>query len=135
VNAPLFSATKEAEMSKMAKLLAYLTLSLFVVSGAKADWDGVKGPHSVWYEKQEINPEAIKRLGISWKSCCNHSDVVKTRFRVDRTTYEDEWWYLDGNTWRKVPADIVHWNDPTPDGQPVLFVYQGIPTYTGATGG
>ena len=131
-----FSATKEAEM-KITRLLACLTLSLFLVPGAQAEWDGVKGPHSAWYEKQEINPNAIKRLGISWKSCCNHSDVVKTRFRVDRTTYEDEWWYLDGNNWRKVPADVVHWNDPTPDGQPVLFVYQGIPTcfYPGDTGG
>ena len=124
-------------MSKLAKLLSYVTFSLFVVSGAKAEWDGVKGQYSAWYEAQEINPEAQKRLGISWKSCCNHSDVVKTRFRVDRTTYDDEWWYLDGNTWRKVPSDIVHWNDPTPDGRPVLFVYQGTPTcfYPGDTGG
>ena len=45
--------------------------------------------------------------------------------------------YLDGNIWRKVPSDIVHWNDPTPDGRPVLFVYQGTPTcfYPGDTGG
>jgi hypothetical protein len=129
-------------MAKLANLLACLTLPLFVVSGAKAEWDGVKGPHSDWYEKQMINPEAKLRLGVSWNSCCNHSDVVKTRFRVNHSQKndkwdEDEWHYLDGNTWRKVPSDIVHWNDPTPDGQPVLFVYRGTPTcfYPGDTGG
>jgi hypothetical protein len=30
-------------MSLTAKLLAYLILSLFAVSGAKAEWDGVEG--------------------------------------------------------------------------------------------
>lgn len=115
-------------------LLAALTL---FATNVKAEWDGTKGPNSAWYEAQQINPEAQLRLGVSWKSCCNHSDVVKTRFRVDRTTAEDQWWYLDGNTWRLVPADIIHWNDPTPDGQPVLFAYTGIPTcfYPGDTGG
>lgn len=102
-----------------------------------AEWDGTKGPNSGWYEAQEINPEARTRLSMSWKSCCAHSDVVKTRFRVSRESAEDEWWYLDGNQWRKVPSDIIHWNDPTPDGQPVLFVYSGQPTcfYPGDSGG
>lgn len=102
-----------------------------------AEWDGVKTANSAWYEAQEINPEAKARLGVAWKSCCNHSDVVKTRFRVNRDNADDEWWYLDGNTWRKVPADIIHWNDSTPDGQPVMFAYNGTPTcfYPGETGG
>lgn len=124
-------------MSFLCKLLIYMFLSAFLLTGAHAEWDGVKTANSAWYEAQQINPEAQLRLGVSWKSCCNHSDVVKTRFRVDRTTSEDQWWYLDGNTWRLVPADIIHWNDPTPDGQPVLFAYTGIPTcfYPGETGG
>jgi hypothetical protein len=84
-----------------------------------------------------LNPETKSRLGVDWRSCCNQSEVVHTRFRVNRTSYEDEWWWLDGNTWRQVPSDTIHWNDPTPDGQPVLFIYQGQPTcfYPGDTGG
>lgn len=85
-------------MSFLCKLLIYMFLSAFLLTGAHAEWDGVKTANSAWYEAQQINPEAQLRLGVSWKSCCNHSDVVKTRFRVDRTTSEDQWWYLDGNT-------------------------------------
>lgn len=111
-------------------------LILFIVPGS-TEWDGVKGPNSAWYEAQQINPEAQVRLGVSWKSCCAHSDVVKTRFRVNRDTADDEWFWLDGNTWRPISPDIVHWNDPTPDRQPVLFVYSGKPTcfYPGDSGG
>lgn len=129
----------------MLKLLLYgtATICLLVLSHAlsKAEWkpEYAQAPQHVrdWYKAQELNPEAKVRLGVSWKSCCEHSDVVKTRFRVDRSTADDQWFYLDGNTWRQVPADIIHWNDPTPDGQPVLFVYSGMPTcfYPGDTGG
>jgi len=31
-------------MSPIIKLLLYVILSLFVVAGAKAEWDGVNGP-------------------------------------------------------------------------------------------
>jgi hypothetical protein len=114
------------------------TIILFATTARAVDngqW--ANSPNRGWYQAQELNPEARIRLGVSWKSCCEHSDVVKTRFRVERTTAADEWWWLDGNTWRLVPADIIHWNDPTPDGQPVLFVYSGLPTcfYPGETGG
>lgn len=121
----------------MIRYMRALGLLICLVIPVSAEWNGLKGPNSSWYEAQQINPEAKQRLGVHWSSCCNHSDVVHTRFRVDRTTAEDEWWYLDGNTWRKVPPDITHWNDPTPDGQPVLFVYQGMPTcfYPGDSGG
>lgn len=97
---------------------------------AVADDNGqyANSPNRAWYREQQINPEARERLKVMWKSCCDHSDVVKTRFRVDRTTADDQWFWLDGNTWRQVPADIIHWNDPTPDGQPLLFVYSGLPT-------
>lgn len=118
-----------------------ILLLLASTLGTQAEWkpEYAQLPQKVrdWYKAQELTPEAKTRLGVSWKSCCEHSDVVKTRFRVDRTTAEDEWWYLDGNTWRKVPADTIHWNDPTPDGQPVMFAYQGSITcfYPADTGG
>jgi hypothetical protein len=110
-------------------LAALLTLSL--ARPALAD-----KPTS-WYEAQMLNPETKLRLGVDWRNCCNQSEVVHTRFRVNRTNYEDEWWWLDGNTWRQVPSDTIHWNDPTPNGQPVPFIYQGQPTcfYPGDTGG
>lgn len=121
----------------MRKAMIALALLLAFGDHAWTEWDGIKTANSEWYEQQKINPEAQARLGIAWSSCCNHADVFKTRFRVNRDTAEDEWWYLDENTWRLVPSDIVHWNDPTPDGQPVLFIYQGTPTcfYPGESGG
>lgn len=123
--------------------MRYILMAVLIgwfITTAKADnADGKfnNAPNRDWYQAQEINPEARTRLNVSWKSCCNNSDVVKTRFRVDRTTAADQWWYLDDNTWRQVPADIIHWNDPTPDGQPILFVYSGKPTcfYPGDSGG
>jgi hypothetical protein len=132
---PSFSQQKEDKMKRHCACLAVAILLL--VTTAHAEWNGIKGPNSTWYEAQQINPEAQIRLGVSWKSCCNHSDVVKTHFRVDRATAEDQWWWLDVNTWRLVPPDIIHWNDPTPDGQPILFAYMGTPTcfYPGDTGG
>jgi hypothetical protein len=121
----------------MRLILAVLAALCAIPASAPAEWDGVKTANSEWYEQQKINPEAVARLGISWTSCCNHADVFKTQFRVNRDTAEDEWWHLDGNTWRLIPSDIVHWFDPTPDGQPVLFIYQGTPTcfYPGESGG
>lgn len=123
------------------KILLWVILCLLLATRAQAEWkpEYANNPQWVrdWYKRQELNPEARVRLGVSWKSCCEHSDVVKTRFRVDRSAADDQWWWLDGNTWRLVSPDIIHWNDPTPDGQPVLFVYSGMPTcfYPGDTGG
>jgi hypothetical protein len=59
-------------------------------------------------------------------SCCADSDVVHTKFRVNRRDGADEWMYLasDG-TWRLVPPDIILWdkvNDPMNDGQARLWV-------------
>ena len=110
----------------------YIGMATFLavfVTNARAD-------HQSWYEQQELNPETQVRLAVSWKSCCNNSEVVRPRFRVNRTTYEDEWYWLDGNTWRRIPSDTVHYNE-TPDGKPLMFVYQGNVTcfYTGDTGG
>lgn len=89
-----------------------------------------------WYEQQNLTPETRARLAVSWTSCCNNSEVVRPRFRVNRTTFEDEWSYLDGNTWRRIPPDTIHYN-ATPDGKPLMFVYLGTITcfYTGDTGG
>jgi hypothetical protein len=49
-----------------------------------------------------------RNLG-TW-SCCDQSDVVHTKFRVNVKNGDDEWMYLasDG-TWKVVPPDIILW--------------------------
>ena len=81
-----------------------------------------------WYETRELNPETQKRLQVRFKSCCEKSEVVKTQFRVDHDTGGDTWWWLDlkTNQWRVIPADVIHWDDPAPDNQPTLFIWDDI---------
>jgi hypothetical protein len=87
-----------------------------------------------WYEAAELTPAAKRRF--PFKNCCDHADVVRTRFQVNKTTAGDEWFWLDGATWRQVPSDIIHWGEHAPDGQPTLFVYDGKETcfYPGQDG-
>jgi hypothetical protein len=68
------------------------------------------------------------QIRFPFKKCCEHADVVKTKFMVDRTTNGDEWYWLDGATWRKIPNDIIHWGQSAPGGRPTLFVYSGHET-------
>jgi hypothetical protein len=66
------------------------------------------------YRNAELTPKAQKRFGF--KSCCAHSDVVKTKFRVIKTDAADEWfWLLDG-AHQRVPPDIIHCGENAPDG-------------------
>ncbi len=83
-----------------------------------------------WYETRELTPETRERLHVQWKSCCNHSDVVHTQFKVNTKDGADEWWYLDpnDNQWKIVPRDTVHEGDPAPDNMPTLFAYGGVIT-------
>ena len=46
-----------------------------------------------WYQRVELT--AAARLRFGFKSCCAHSDVVKTRFRPTKDG-ADGWEYLDG---------------------------------------
>ena len=79
-----------------------------------------------WYKNAELTPKAQMRF--AFKSCCEHADVVKTQFRVNRNTSGDEWYWLDGETWRRVPDDIIHWGETAPSKQPTLFVFDGKET-------
>jgi hypothetical protein len=79
-----------------------------------------------WYRNAQLTAAAQQRFGF--KSCCAHSDVVKTRFRVDRGSGADVWqWWHDG-AWDTVPADIIHFGESAPDGQPTLFALGSTPT-------
>lgn len=80
-----------------------------------------------WYKAQELTPAA--QLRFHFKSCCDNSDRVKTRFAVSKLSGADQWFYqLPDGTWREVPPDIIHWDKHAPGGEPVLFAFQGQPT-------
>lgn len=96
----------------------------------RAEWkpEYANSPPEVqqWYRNAELTEAARKRF--PYKKCCDHADVVKTQFRVTSTGAHDEWWWLDGDMWRKVPDDIIHWGVSAPGGKPTLFVFQGKET-------
>ena len=101
-----------------------------VISTAHARWkpEYASAPQAVqdWYRNAELTPRA--RFRFAFKKCCEHADVVKTQFRVNRANAGDEWYWLDGSDWRRVPDDIIHWGETAPSKQPTLFVYQGKET-------
>ena len=72
-----------------------------------------------WYRSAELTAPAQERFGF--KSCCDSSDVVKSQFRVDRTTGADQWFYLKDGVFLPIPPDIIHWGEHAPDNQPTLF--------------
>jgi hypothetical protein len=111
----------------------FLAASVFCLLAAapaaatdNGQWAGQPAAERAWYSNATLTPAAQKRLG--WAMCCDHSDVVHTKFRVNKTTGADEWWWLDGDTWKLVPADVIHWGESAPGGQPTLFVFEGEPT-------
>lgn len=80
-----------------------------------------------WYRNAELTPEAQERF--PFKKCCDHSDVVKTQFRVNKTSGSDEWFYEDSpGHFKRIPPDVIHWGESAPNGQPTLFVYSGKET-------
>ena len=101
----------------------YALALLLAVSPASSEWKPEYAQASPerqqWFQSQQINPNAQKRLGVAFKSCCDNGDVFKTRFRVSNNG-GDRWEYLDGETWKVIPADIIH-EEPSLDNSPVLF--------------
>jgi len=114
----------------------YSCVSFFIVAAltfcgpAGATWkpEYASQPPEVraWYRNAELTEAA--RYRFPFKKCCDHSDVVKTKFNVNKTTRGDEWYWLDGETWRRIPDDVIHWHEHAPGGQPTLFIYQGHET-------
>jgi hypothetical protein len=88
-----------------------------------------------WYRNAELTLEAQKRF--PFKRCCDHSDVVKTRFQVNQIDGRDAWFYEDTpGHMKRIPDDIIHWDEHAPNGKPTLFVYDGKETcfYPGDSG-
>lgn len=94
---------------------------------ARDDGRYANSPYRDWYRNAELTEAAQKRF--LFKSCCDHSDVFRTRFRVNKLTGDDEWYYLvENNQWKRIPPDIIHWGKSAPDGQPTLFMLNGAET-------
>ena len=111
----------------MRALLATAMLCLLVVAPARATWkpEYADADPAVrdWYRSAELTPEAQKRF--VFKTCCDHADVVKTRFRVSKRDGADVWEFWDETAtppgFREIPADIIHWGETAPGGEATLF--------------
>jgi hypothetical protein len=96
------------------------SVGYFLLGYRSAKAHDANHPRAEWYNKQEINPIARQRMGIGFKSCCEHADVYKTRFRVAKDN-SDQWEYLRDGKWKVIPPDIIK-DEDTPDREPVLFI-------------
>jgi hypothetical protein len=107
-----------------------IVFSLLLPAAARWKPEYAQLPQSVrdWYAAQELTPAAEKIF--HFKSCCDKSDVVRTQFRVNKTSGKDEWWWLDGESdmWRRIPDFVIHWGQTAPDGKPTMFALEGMPT-------
>jgi hypothetical protein len=115
-----------ARMAMALGAIAAFAAAAQVQARWKAEYASQPPEVQQWYRNAELTPAAQARF--PFKKCCDHADVVKTKFNVNRTTSGDEWYWLDGQTWRRVPDDIIHWNERAPNGQPTLFLYSGKET-------
>ena len=114
----------------MRYLISFSFFSVVMWANAQAEWkpEYALQPKEVrdWYQAAELTPTAQMRF--PYKKCCDHADVYRTQFRVNASTNKDEWFYLAGEDWKAIPADIIHWGEHAPDGQPTLFIYNGKET-------
>jgi hypothetical protein len=116
---------KEAIKAAIATIVgAFLIVLLADTTLARWKPEYASRPQAVrdWYDKASLTASAQERLGFV--RCCKESEVVRAQFRVDRAAAHgaDQWWWLDGDTWKRIPDDIIHWGEHAPDGRPTLFV-------------
>lgn len=114
-------------MRLIAAALAALALLCPAAARDLGQWADQPPEVRAWYRNAEVMPAARER--IPFVKCCDNSDVVKTRFAVNKIDGRDEWFYEDTpGHMKRIPDDIVHWGEVAPDGQPTLFVYAGKET-------
>jgi hypothetical protein len=113
-------------IATLSTVIAILTFTRHVNATWKPEYANQPIEVQDWYRNAELTKSAQSRF--PFKKCCDHADVVKTKFNVNRTNAGDEWYWLDGNAWRRIPDDIIHWDQHAPNGQPTLFVYSGKET-------
>lgn len=112
-------------------MLAIAALGAAFCCPAHATWKPqyASQPQEVqdWYRNAELTEAAQKRLG--WQKCCDHADVVRTKFHVNKTDGRDEWFYEDSpGHFKRIPDDVIHWGVSAPGGKPTLFVFSGHET-------
>ena len=118
--------------------LIAIAFAVTMLSPAAAEWKpnyALASPEvQAWYRNAQLTPQARERFGF--KNCCDHADVFRTKFRVNKISGADEWDYLVDGQWKRIPPDIVHWGVTAPDLQPTLFIYNGKETcfFPGADG-
>lgn len=113
-------------LAAQASLVAAVALASPVGATWKPEYANQPFEVQQWYRNAELTKEAQVRF--PFKKCCDHSDVVKTKFNVNRTSGGDEWFWLDGDKWRRIPDDVIHWQEHAPNRQPTLFIYNGKET-------
>ncbi len=118
------SASAKAKIAVLAAIAAGMPFKLDV--RWKPEYASQPIEVQQWYQNAELTTAAQHRF--PFKKCCDHADVVTTRFSVNRTNAGDEWYWLDGARWRRIPDDIIHWDQHAPNGQPTLFVFDGKAT-------
>lgn len=114
---------------KSKALASAILATLIVPSEARWKPEYASQPQEVrdWYASRQLTEAARARFGF--QSCCDKSDVVDTKFKVNKTTGGDEWFWWDGKSWQQVPPDIIHKDENAPGGQAVLFALpDGRPT-------
>ena len=113
----------------MRTLLALLLMTTAAYGTWKPEYASLPQEVQDWYRNAELTEAAQKRLGFS--KCCAQSEVVKTRFHVNKKNGADEWFYLTPKgEWKRIPPDIIHWGEGAPSGQPTLFVLPQTQTET-----
>jgi hypothetical protein len=107
-------------------LMAFVTVANRANATWKPEYANAAPEVQEWYRTAQLTDTAQMRFGF--KSCCAHSDVVKTSFRVNKGTSGDEWYWRNGDQWTLIPGDIIHWGESAPDRQPTLFAIGNLPT-------
>lgn len=110
-------------------LAAFAALAMLCAASARDFGQWANQPPEVreWYRNVEIMPAARERF--PFVKCCDGADVVRTKFAVNKADGRDEWFYEDApGHMKRIPDDIIHWEETAPGGQPTLFVYAGKET-------
>ena len=117
-------------------IIALFALVAITASTALATWkpEYASAPKEVqdWYANAQLTEPAQKRMAFVY--CCKSSEVVHTKFKVNRRDGTDEWFYLKDGNYERIPPDIIHWGESAPGGQPTLFTLEtplfGLPAGT-----
>jgi hypothetical protein len=115
------------------KLAAAIGTALILLTAkyAGATWkpDYANSPPEwiAWFNSAQLTDQA--RTRFAFRNCCERADRFKTAFRIE----SGRWRYLNGNAWKDIPEDIIHYEiDPKMPEQlkreGVLFIYNNQET-------